>query len=319
MIPSSPLSAISLGPLTIHFYALCILAGIGVALWWATKRWEARGGDGDDLFDISFAAIIAGIIGARVWHVLTSPEPFFGEGGNPIAVLYIWQGGLAIYGAVAGGALAAWVMARAKGVSFATLADTVAPTLMVAQILGRFGNWFNQELYGPPLDAWWAWDVTCVTNGTTIAGCDPGTYHPTFLYEQLWNLVGVIVLLALARRFDLGGGRVFWAYVGVYSTGRAFIDAIRSEPVLMVGPLRIHTLVAIVMALVAVAMIAILTARYRRRGWEAKAADGSGEIPDPAPSQDQDATHVASASRTTEAVAREDPGSRAPRPRDPGR
>src|SRR5690625_6093033 len=93
MIPSSPISALSLGPLTIHFYALCILAGIGVALWWATGRWVARGGDGDDLFDIVFVAIVAGIIGSRIWHVLTSPEPFFGPGGDPVAVLYIWQGG----------------------------------------------------------------------------------------------------------------------------------------------------------------------------------------------------------------------------------
>ena len=136
------------------------------------------------------------------------------------------------------------------GVSFTALADTIAPTIMLAQVLGRFGNWFNQELYGPRLDAWWAWDVTCETNGSTIAGCVPGTYHPTFLYEQLLNLAGLAVLLLLSRRFQWAGGRVFWAYVAIYSTGRAWIDAIRSEPVLMVGPLRIHTLVAILMALV---------------------------------------------------------------------
>lgn len=278
MIPSSPISSVSLGPLTIHFYALCILAGIGVALWWATKRWEKRGGNGDDLFDIVFVAVIAGIVGSRIWHVLTSPAPFFGPGGDPLSVLYIWQGGLAIYGAVAGGAVAAYVMARRKGVSFAALADTIAPTLMVAQAIGRFGNWFNQELYGPPLDAWWAWDITCETNGMAIPGCTPGTYHPTFVYEQLWNLAGVVVLLVLARRFRLGGGRVFWTYVALYSTGRAWIDALRSEPVLMVGPLRIHTLIAIVMAVLAVAIVVYLTARAKRRGGEAVAADGSFEL-----------------------------------------
>ena len=116
MIPSPSISAISLGPLTIHFYALCILSGIAAAMWWATKRWQARGGDGDTLFDIIFAAVIAGIVGSRVWHVLTSPEPFFGPGGDPLSVLYIWQGGLAIYGGVAGGALAVWIMARIKRV-----------------------------------------------------------------------------------------------------------------------------------------------------------------------------------------------------------
>lgn len=278
MIPSSPISALSLGPLTIHFYALCILLGIGVAMWWATKRWEQRGGNGDDLFDIAFVAVIAGIIGARIWHVLTSPAPFFGEGGNPIAVLYIWQGGLAIYGAVAGGAVAVYLMSRWKQVSFAALADTIAPTLMVAQAIGRFGNWFNQELYGPPLDTWWAWDITCVTNGDTIYGCTPGTYHPTFLYEQLWNVAGVICLLLVSRWLRLGGGRVFWSYVAIYSIGRAAIDAIRSEPVLMVGPLRIHTLVALVMAVFAVAMVLYLTSRARRRGGEVIAADGSFEL-----------------------------------------
>ncbi|PMC75831.1 MULTISPECIES: prolipoprotein diacylglyceryl transferase [unclassified Brachybacterium] len=279
MIPSPSISALSLGPLTIHFYALCILTGIGVALWWATKRWERRGGDGDTMFDIVFAAVIAGIIGARIWHVLTSPAPFFGPDGDPLSALYIWQGGLAIYGAVAGGALAVWIMARIKGVSFTALADTIAPTLLIAQVIGRFGNWFNQELYGPPLDAWWAWDVTCVTNGVTIGGCTPGTYHPTFLYEQLWNLAALAVLLLLERRFRLGGGRVFWLYVALYSTGRAGIDAIRSEPVLMVGPLRIHTLVAIVMALVGVAIVVALTRRGARRGGEVRAADGSFTLP----------------------------------------
>ena len=279
MIPSPSISALSLGPLTIHFYALCILAGIGLALWWATKRWEARGGDGDTLFDIVFVAVIAGIVGSRVWHVLTSPAPFFGEGGDPIAVLYIWQGGLAIYGGVAGGALAVWIMARIKGVSFTALADTIAPTIMLAQVLGRFGNWFNQELYGPRLDAWWAWDVTCETNGTTIAGCVPGTYHPTFLYEQLWNLAGLAVLLLLSRRFQWAGGRVFWAYVAIYSTGRAWIDAIRAEPVLMVGPLRIHTLVALLMMLVGVGMFVLLTLRKAKRGGEVVAADGSFSLP----------------------------------------
>ncbi|MGY5764448.1 prolipoprotein diacylglyceryl transferase [Brachybacterium sp. DNPG3] len=279
MIPSSPISSVSLGPLTVHFYAICILIGMGVGLKWATARWVRRGGSADDLFDIGFVAIIAGIVGARIWHVLTSPAPFFGEGGNPIAVLYIWQGGLAIYGGVAGGALAVLVMARRKKVSFAALADTMAPALLVAQAIGRFGNWFNQELYGPATDVWWAWDVTCVTNGERISGCVPGTYHPTFLYEQLWNILAVIVLLLVSRRFQLAGGRVFWLYAALYSVGRAMIDSIRTEPVLMLGSLRIHTVVALVMAIIALAMLVFLTLRRRRRGGEAVAADGSFALP----------------------------------------
>lgn len=280
-IPSPPISALHLGPLTVHFYALCILGGIAVALFWATRRWEARGGQGDALFDIVFVAIIAGIIGARIWHVLSSPAPFFGPGGDPMAVLYIWQGGLAIYGAVALGGLAVWFMARRKRVSFAVLADTIAPTLMVAQAIGRLGNWFNQELYGPPLQAPWALRITCVTGGEAIPGCTPGTYHPTFLYEALWNLVGVLVVLALSRRFALGGGRVFWLYALIYSAGRAWIDAMRTEPVMMIGPLRIHTVLAIAVVLLSALMLVYLTRRAHRRGGEARAADGSFTLPAP--------------------------------------
>ena len=277
-IPSSPISAISLGPLTVHFYALCILAGIFVAFWWGTRRWMSRGGDPDTFFDIGFAGVIAGIIGARVWHVLTSPQLYFGEGRDLIRVLYVWEGGLAIYGGVAGGALGVWLWSRRSGASFTVLADVIAPTLMVAQAIGRFGNWFNQELYGPPTDAPWGWDVTCVTNGERILGCEPGTYHPTFLYEALWLLAGCAVLLAVSRRFDLAGGRVFWLYVVIAGLGRTWIDAMRSEPVLMIGPLRIHTLIALGMALGAAIIFAALTAR-RRRGGEARAADGSFDLP----------------------------------------
>lgn len=290
-IPSSPISALSLGPLTIHAYALCILAGIGVALWWATKRWVRRGGDADDLFDVVFAAVIAGIIGARLWHVISSPEPYFGPEGDLGSVLRIWEGGLAIWGAVAGGALAVWLMARRKGVSFTALADTIAPTLMVAQAIGRLGNWFNQELYGPPTALPWGWEIPCVTNGQTIPGCVPGTYHPTFLYEMLWNLAGVVLLLALSRRFDLAGGRVFWTYAAIYSTGRAWIDAMRTEEVFMVGPLRIHTLVALLTAVLAVAMIILLTRRKEARGGEVKAADGSFTLPEPAVTSDDASEH----------------------------
>ena len=145
-IPSPTVNAISLGPLTIHFYALCILTGIGVGLFWATKRWQKRGGTSDSIFDICFVAIIAGIIGARLYHVLiTDPATYFGPGGNPIEILQIWKGGLGIGGAVVVGGLAAWVMCRMKGVSIAVLADSIAPALFVSQAIGRIGNWFNQE------------------------------------------------------------------------------------------------------------------------------------------------------------------------------
>lgn len=278
-IPSSPVSAVSLGPLTIHFYALCILTGIFLAFWWGTKRWEARGGDADTFFDTAFVAVLAGIVGARVWHVLTSPQLYFGEGRDILRVFYIWEGGLAIYGAVAFGALAAWLWCRRTGASFIAFADTLAPVLMVAQAIGRLGNWFNQELYGPPTDAPWGWDITCVTNGEPIYACEPGTYHPTFLYEIVWLVLGATVVVAISRRASLGGGRIFALYMMIAGLGRAWIDMLRSEPVFMVGPLRIHTVIALLIVLGGAVLFAALSARRRQRGGEVMAADGSWTIP----------------------------------------
>ncbi|MCL6423402.1 prolipoprotein diacylglyceryl transferase [Brachybacterium sp. JHP9] len=277
-IPSPTVSTLSIGPLTIHFYALCILAGIAAAYLWASRRWQSRGGSADDLFDIVFAAVIAGIIGARIWHVLTSPAPYFGEDGDLWAILRIWEGGLAIYGAVAGGGLAVWIMSRVRGASFAVLADVIAPTLLLAQAIGRLGNWFNQELYGGPSDLPWAVEISCRQNGGVIPGCTPGTYEPTFLYEILWNLAGCAVLVLLSRRFRLGGGRTFWLYAAIYSTGRALIDSLRTEPVMMIGALRIHTVIALVVLVISVLMLVLLTRRRAHRGGEAVAADGSWEL-----------------------------------------
>lgn len=291
-IPSPSISAFSLGPLTLHIYALCILTGIGVAYVWASRRWRDRGGDPDGLFDIVFVAVVAGIIGARIWHVLTSPDRFFGPDGDLLSILKIWEGGLAIYGAVALGGAAVWVMSRIKGVSFAVLADTIAPTLLVAQAIGRLGNWFNQELYGGPTDLPWGWDITCRQNGGVIPGCVPGSYQPTFLYEMLWNLAACAVLLLLSRRFRLGGGRTFWAYVALYSMGRAWIDAMRTEPVMMIGELRIHTVIALAAVLLAVVMLVVLTQRKRRRGGEAVAADGSFTLAEAGVHAGQGATAV---------------------------
>ncbi len=276
-IPSPPVSSLSLGPITIHAYAICILVGIGVALWWSTRRWVARGGDGDDLFDIGFVAIVCGIVGARLYHVVSSPDAYFGPGGNPVAALYIWNGGLGIWGAVAGGALGAYVMARRKRVSFPVLADTIAPTLMVAQAIGRLGNWFNQELYGGPTDLPWGLSITCVTNGDLIGGCTPGTYHPTFLYEALWNLAGCAVLLLIERRARLGGGRVFWSYVAIYTAGRLWIELMRTDAAEIVLGMRVNVWVSIMILLLALVMLVVLGRRRRARGGEAVRVDGAWE------------------------------------------
>lgn len=277
-IPSPTVSALRLGPISIHFYALCILAGIAVALWWATRRWVARGGSSDDLFDIGFVAIITGIIGARIYHVISSPDAYFGPGGDPIAALYIWNGGLGIWGAVAGGALGAWVMARRRRVSFAVLADTIAPTLMVAQAIGRLGNWFNQELYGGPTTLPWGLEISCAQNGGTIPGCVAGTYHPTFLYEMLWNLAGCALLLLLERRLRLGGGRVFWSYVAIYTAGRLWIELMRTDVAEIVLGMRVNVWVSLGVLALSLVMLIVLTRRRRRRGSEAHLADGTDGV-----------------------------------------
>lgn len=302
-IPSPTVSSFSLGPVSIHIYALCILAGVAAAGAWANARWKQRGGSSDDLFDAIFAAVIAGIIGARIWHVLSSPARFFGPDGDLGAIFRIWEGGLAIYGAVAGGAIAVFAMAKAKKVSFVALADTIGPTLLLGQAIGRLGNWFNQELYGGPTDLPWALEISCRQNGGVIPGCVPGTYHPTFLYEMLWNLLGALVLIFLARRFRLGGGRVFWLYAAIYSAGRAWIDAMRTEPVAMIGDLRIHTVLALLVLVLAIVMLVVLTHRRAVRGGEVMAADGGFELPstsshgrhrnDPASTEDTEADEQA--------------------------
>ncbi|GAB2544212.1 prolipoprotein diacylglyceryl transferase [Brachybacterium huguangmaarense] len=297
-IPSPGVSSFSLGPLTIHVYALCILVGIGVALWWAMRRWEARGGNGDELFDIAFVAIILGIIGARIYHVITSPDAYFGPGGDPVRALYIWEGGLGIWGAVMLGAAGAWVMARRKRVSFAVLADSIAPTLMAAQAIGRLGNWFNQELYGGPTALPWGLDITCVTNGATIPGCTPGTYHPTFLYEALWNLTGCAVLIWCERRFRLGGGRVFWGYVAIYTSGRLWIEMMRTDFAHTILGLRVNVWVSLLILALALAMLVLLSARRRRLGTEAhRAHDGQ---PDRAVVSETPDTAMTSASHDTD-------------------
>ncbi len=273
VIPSPPVSALHLGPLTIHFYAICILTGIGIATAWATRRWVRRGGNGDDIFDVVFLAVILGIIGARIYHVTANPDAYWGPGGSPISALYIWEGGLGIWGGVIGGALGAWIVARRRGMPFAVLADTIAPTLMVAQAIGRLGNWFNQELYGGPTDLPWGLRIPCVTNGVEISGCVPGVYQPTFLYEGLWNLTGCLVLLALERRFRLGGGRVFWLYAALYTPGRMLMETMRTEPAEIVLGMRVHFWVALVTFLLAIVMLVILSRRRARRGGEAHRAD----------------------------------------------
>ncbi len=261
-IPSPPQGVWHIGPVPIRAYALCIMVGIVVAMWIGVRRYEARGGDPDTVWDAAIVAIPAGIIGGRLYHVITDHQKYFGEGKNPWQAFNISAGGLGIWGAVALGALAVWALMRHKGLPFAPLADALAPGVILAQGIGRLGNWFNQELYGAPTDVPWALDIyqrvdeagryaplTGRSTGEVIA-----SVHPTFLYELVWNVAVFALLIWADRRFRLGRGRVLWLYVAGYTFGRFFIELMRADEATLILGLRVNTWVSGILFIVAVAM-----------------------------------------------------------------
>ncbi|WP_434811193.1 prolipoprotein diacylglyceryl transferase [Microbacterium sp. bgisy189] len=229
-IPSPDISSFQIGPLTIHIYALCIMTGIIVAALWTNHRLTKRGAEPWVVIDIALLAVPLAIIGARIFHVLTHPGFYFGEGKDPLAVFYIWEGGIAIFGSLIGGAVGAWLGCRWTGIRFWSFADALAPGLLLAQAIGRFGNWFNQELFGLPTDLPWGLEID-PDNGAFPPGLAEDTlFHPTFLYEVVWNTLGVLVLLWAARRFRLQWGRLFGLYLVWYSAGRIVWESIRIDP-----------------------------------------------------------------------------------------
>lgn len=266
-IPSPDISSISLGPLTIHFYALCILLGMAAAAWLTMRRWKARDQDPDVLWDIVFWAVIAGIIGSRAYHVLiTDPAGYFGPGADPIDAFKIWEGGLGIMGGVLFGAGAAWLVSRKNGVPLWYFADSVAPSLLLAQGIGRWGNWFNQELFGKPTDAPWGLRID-PTSANFPDGLPPDTlFHPTFLYESLWNLAGVVILITLGKLFRLTHGRVFALYLVYYGLGRLMIELfLRIDPALMIAGQRVHVWTSLALILFGIALFAAITVKVRRK------------------------------------------------------
>ncbi len=266
-IPSPPAewSSFSLGPFTIHAYALFILAGIFFAMWFTTRRWVERGGDAEAIGEVGIWAIPFGIIGGRIYHVISSPAAYFGPDGNPVDALKIWNGGLGIWGAVAFGALGAFIGARRHGISFATFMDAAAPAILIAQAIGRLGNYFNQELFGGPTTLPWGLEIDAAH---LPPGYAEGTlFHPTFLYEMIWNLVGAALIVMLDKRWDLRGGRVFWLYVTVYTSGRLWIEMVRIDEAVHVLGLRINVLVSV--AVLASAISAFIVLGRKQRGADA--------------------------------------------------
>ncbi|BCW78176.1 prolipoprotein diacylglyceryl transferase [Arthrobacter sp. NicSoilC5] len=221
------------GSLRIHAYALCILAGIVVGLWLTSVRWAKRGAPEGSVWDIVIWAIPFGIIGGRLYHVVSSPDAYFGPGfdgtGDLSLIPQIQRGGLGIWGAVVLGAVGAWIGCRRSGVKLSAFVDAAAPGLLLAQAIGRWGNYFNQELFGGPTTLPWGLQIDA-NNPNFPAGMPADTlFHPTFLYESLWNLAGVLILLALDRRFNFRRSRLFWLYAMYYTLGRVWIEAMRID------------------------------------------------------------------------------------------
>ncbi|WP_375431732.1 prolipoprotein diacylglyceryl transferase [uncultured Friedmanniella sp.] len=279
-IPSPSSSVWHLGAFPLRAYALCIIAGILVAMVIGNRRWRARGGTADGLESVLVLAIPFGIVGARLYHVATDYELYFGPGRHPVDALKIWNGGLGIWGAVAGGALGAYLVARRRGIRFPALLDTVAPALLVAQAIGRLGNWFNQELFGRPTTLPWALEIAPQFRPTGYA--QYATFHPTFLYELLWNLAMAVVLVVLDRRYRLGHGKVFALYVMLYSAGRFWIEALRIDTVNTIGGFRLNNYTAAITFVVAVAVLLWLV---RHRPGREEVVEGSAT---PAPSTSSD-------------------------------
>ncbi|MFC4468130.1 prolipoprotein diacylglyceryl transferase [Streptomyces xiangluensis] len=245
------------GVIPLRAYAFCIIIGVFLAVWLGNKRWIARGGRSGTVADIAVWAVPFGLVGGRLYHVVTDYQLYFSEGEDWVDAFKIWEGGLGIWGAIALGGLGAWIGCRRRGIPLPAWADAVAPGIALAQAVGRWGNWFNQELYGRATELPWAVKITSSDDGRI-----PGTYHPTFLYESLW-CIGVALLVIWAdRRFKLGHGRAFALYVAAYCAGRFWIEYMRVDEAHEFLGLRLNNWTAIVVFLLAV-LYMVLSAKRR--------------------------------------------------------
>ncbi len=255
-IPSPSDGVWHLGPLPIRGYALCIILGVIVAVWLGDRRWVARGGRPGTVGDVAVWMVPFGLVGGRIYHVLTDPQLYFGDGQEPITALYIWRGGLGIWGAIAFGALGAYIGCRRRNVRFGAFADALAPGIAIAQGIGRWGNWFNQELYGRPTSLPWGLEID--PSHRPADALDEQTFHPTFLYECLWDFGVAGLVIYLDRRLKLGYGRAFAVYVMAYTAGRGWIEYLRVDEANEFFAVRLNVWTSILLFVLAAAYFIIV-------------------------------------------------------------
>jgi prolipoprotein diacylglyceryl transferase len=256
--PSNPI--LDIGPLSIRYYALSIIVGVIIAVYLGSFRAQKLGAPATLVSDVALVAIPLGVIGGRLYHVVSTPEPYFGANGDLLSALYIWEGGLGIWGAISLGFFGAWLaFNRYKkkqnlSLSFAQFADALAPGILLAQAVGRFGNWFNQELFGKPTSLPWGLEIS--PRNRPFGYSQFETFHPTFLYEAIWSLVIALILIALTRKLSDVPGRVFALYVAGYCIGRLFIEQLRIDSALLLFGFRLNTWTSL--AFLALAVIAYI-------------------------------------------------------------
>jgi prolipoprotein diacylglyceryl transferase len=250
------------GSLRIHAYAICILVGIVAAVLITNKRLVDRGAERWVVIDVAIFAVPLGIVGGRFFHVITHPSDYFSSVDQWVRVLYVWEGGLAIYGALLFGALGVWLGCRASGLRFSVFADALAPGLLVAQAFGRLGNWFNHELFGLPTDLPWGLEIES-TNPAYPIGLPEGTlFHPTFLYEIVWMLAGVAVLLLIERKTPMQWGRALAFYLVWYGIGRSVFESIRTDPSLLFFGIRTNVWMSFAAIVLGVAIWVVANRRH---------------------------------------------------------
>jgi len=254
--PTPTVSALEIGPFTVHFYALCIITGIAIAIWLGDRRFKAKTSNGESIVaEVAITAVPAGIIGGRIYHVISSPAAYFGSNGQPIDALKIWEGGLGIWGAISIGLLGAFLRYRMLQKkldlpSFSVFVDSLAPGILFAQAIGRFGNWFNGELFGRPLDTWWSLQVPLEYRPVGYKQFE--SFHPTFLYEAIWCSLIAVGLIYFGKR--LKPGQTFAAYVFAYCFGRLFIELIRIDTANTIAGLRVNVWVSLLVGALSAAL-----------------------------------------------------------------